>query len=65
MTDDTLTLWVGDELFWEPAIDSAGGGRLRARWRGDAARDRRQLPREARWRREAAQRVVGVTSVRQ
>jgi osmotically-inducible protein OsmY len=22
MTDDTLTLWVGDELFWEPAIDS-------------------------------------------
>jgi hypothetical protein len=22
MTDDTLTLWVGHELFWEPAIDS-------------------------------------------
>src|SRR5690348_3004106 len=22
MTDETLQLWVGDELFWEPAIDS-------------------------------------------
>src|ERR1700675_1009751 len=63
MTDDTLTLWVGDELFWEPAIDSRevaasahdGEGTLR----GTVGSFR-----EKRMGNEAAHRVLGVTSVR-
>jgi osmotically-inducible protein OsmY len=63
MTDDTLTLWVGDELFWEPAIDSrevaasAHDGEVTLRGTVGSFREKRMT-------REAAQRVVGVTSVR-
>ena len=63
MTDDTLQLWVGDELFWEPAIDSrevaasAHDGEVTLRGTVGSFREKRMA-------REAAQRVVGVTSVR-
>jgi osmotically-inducible protein OsmY len=63
MTDDTLALWVGDELFWEPAIDSqevaasARDGEVTLRGTVGSFREKLMA-------REAAQRVVGVTSVR-
>jgi osmotically-inducible protein OsmY len=62
MTDDALELWVGDELYWEPAIDSreiatsVHDGRVTLRGTVGSFREKRIAG-------EAVERVEGVTSV--